>query len=142
MTSSTEPTFFIDWCLGRTVEEALRASGASVIHHREFFEPGTPDIEWLPIVGLKGWVVLTKDNNISKNQLELMAIASANVMVFILASGNLTSQEMAGLYVDVLEKLKRFVQGNQAPFIAKVFKDRRVERWKNSTQLLRLLRSN
>lgn len=108
-------------------------------HHGDHFEQNTPDIEWLSIVGERGWVVLTKDKAIAKNQLELMAIARAEVKVFILASGNLTRQEMAALLVDVLEKLKKFAQGNQAPFIAKVYQGRRVELWKNRAQLLKLL---
>ena len=139
MTPSTEPIFFIDWCIGKTVANALVAAGAQVEHHGDHFKQDTPDTEWLTVVGDRGWVVLTKDKAIAKNQLELMAIASAQVKVFILASGNLTRQEMADLFVDVLAKLKKFAQGNQAPFIAKVFKGRRVEPWKNRTQLLKML---
>lgn len=139
MTPSTEPIFFIDWCIGKTVANALVAAGAQVEHHGDHFKQDTPDTEWLTVVGDRGWVVLTKDKAIAKNQLELMAIASAQVKVFILASGNLTRQEMADLFADVLSKLKKFAQGNQAPFIAKVFKGRRVEPWKNRTQLLKML---
>ncbi len=41
--------------------------------------------------------------------------------------------------VDVLEKLTKFTQGNQAPFIAKIYKDAGVKLWRNQTQLLKLL---
>jgi hypothetical protein len=69
-----------------------------------------------------------------------MAIASAEVKVcHILTSGNLPRQDMADLLVNVLGKLKKLAQGNQAPFIAKVFKDKRVERWRTKTQLLKTL---
>jgi predicted nuclease of predicted toxin-antitoxin system len=139
VTPSTEPIFFIDWCIGKTVANALVKAGAHIEHHGDHFNQNTPDMEWLPIVGDRGWVVLTKDKAIAKNQLELMAIASAEVKVFILVSGNLTRQDMADLFVDVLEKLKKFSQGNQAPFIAKVFKERRVELWRTRTQLLKML---
>jgi predicted nuclease of predicted toxin-antitoxin system len=139
VTSPAQTVFFIDWCFGKTVANVLREAGASIEHHDDHFEQNTPDTEWLPVVGERGWVVLTKDKAIAKNQLELMAIARAEVKVFILASGNLTRQEMAALLVDVLEKLKKFAQGNQAPFIAKVSKGRRVELWKNRTQLLKML---
>jgi PIN like domain len=47
------------------------------------------------VVGDRGWVVLTKDKAIAKNQLELVAIARAEVKVFIPTSGNLTRQDMA-----------------------------------------------
>jgi predicted nuclease of predicted toxin-antitoxin system len=139
VTPSAQPVFFIDWCFGKTVVNALRAAGALIEHHGDHFEQNAPDTEWLPVVGDRGWVVLTKDKAIAKNQLELMAIARAEVKVFILTSGNLARQDMADILVDVLEKLKKFSQGNQAPFIAKVSKDRRVELWKNRTQLLKML---
>lgn len=113
MTPSTQPVFFIDWCFGKTVVNALREAGALIEHHGDRFEQNTPDTEWLPVVGDRGWVVLTKDKAIAKNQLELMAIARAEVKVFILPSGNLTRQEMAALLVDVLEKLKTFAQGKR-----------------------------
>lgn len=138
MTPSTQPVFFID-CFGKTVVNALREAGALIEHHGDHFEQNTPDTEWLPVVGDRGWVVLTKDKAIAKNQLELMAIARAEVKVFILTSGNLTRQDMADILVDVLGKLKKFAQGNQAPFIAKVAKDKRVECWRTKTQLLKML---
>jgi predicted nuclease of predicted toxin-antitoxin system len=138
VTPSAQPVFFVDWCFGKTVVNALREAGALIEHHGDHFNQNAPDTEWLPVVSDRGWVVLTKDKAIAKNQLELMAIARSEVKVFILTSGNLTRQEMAALLVDVLEKLKKFAQGNQAPFIAKVFKERRVELWKTRTQLLKM----
>jgi predicted nuclease of predicted toxin-antitoxin system len=140
VTPSAQPIFFVDWCFGKTVVNALRETGALIEHHGDHFEQNAPDTEWLPVVGDRGWVVLTKDKAIAKNQLELMAIARAEVKVFILSSGNLTRQEMADLFVEVLEKMKKFAQGNQAPFIAKVFRERRVELWKTRTQLLKMLK--
>lgn len=139
MTPSAQPVFFIDWCFGKTVVNALREAGALIEHHGDHFEQNATDTDWLPVVGDHGWVVLTKDKAIAKNQLELMAIARAEVKVFILTSGNLTRQDMADLLVDVLGKLKKFAQGNQAPFIAKVSKDKRVELWRSRTQLLKML---
>lgn len=139
MTPSAQPIFFIDWCLGKTVANALIEAGAQIEHHGEHFDQNAPDTEWLPIVGDRGWVVLTKDQAIGSNALELKAIARANVKVFSLASGNLTRQQMADLFVNVLEKLTKFTQGNQAPFIAKIYKDRQVKLWKKRTQLLKML---
>jgi predicted nuclease of predicted toxin-antitoxin system len=139
MTPSAQPVFFIDWCLGKTVAHALVKAGALIEHHGNHFNQDAPDIEWLTEVGDRGWVVLTKDKAIGSNALELKAIAAANVRVFCLASGNLTRQQMADLFVDVLEKLTKFTQGNQAPFIAKIYKDEGVKLWRNQTQLLKLL---
>lgn len=142
MTSDPQAIFFIDWCLGKTVANVLIEAGAQIEHHGNHFDQNTPDAEWLSIVGDRGWVVLTKDKVMGRNELELKAIARANVKVFCLASGNSTRHKMANIFVDVVEKLKKFAHGNQAPFIAKVYKDGRVERWRNRTQLLKLLKRN
>ena len=95
---------------------------------------------WLQDVGNRGWVVLTKDKKIGRNELELKAIACANVKVFSLAAGNLRSQQMADTFVNGLTALERFARGNQAPFVAKIYKGGRVELWRNHTQLLKLLK--
>lgn len=139
MSPSDQPIFFIDWCLGKAVANALIEAGALIEHHGDHFDQNTADTEWLSVVGDRGWVVLTKDQVIGRNQLELRAIASANVKVFSLASGNLTRQQMANLFVDVLEKLKKFTQGNQSPFIAKIYKGGKVKLWKSQAQLLKLI---
>jgi predicted nuclease of predicted toxin-antitoxin system len=94
VTPSAQPVFFVDWCFGKTVVNALREAGALIEHHGDHFEQNAPDTEWLPVVGDRGWVVLTKDKAIAKNQLELMAIARAKVKVFILTLRNLPRQEI------------------------------------------------
>ncbi len=140
MTSADRPIFFIDWCLGKSVATALIAAGAQIEHHSDHFAQNTPDTTWLSVVGDRGWVVLTKDQAIGSNVLELRAMAEANVKVFSLASGSLTRQQMANLFVNILEKLEKFAQGNQPPFIAKIYKDGRIALWRNHTQLLKLLK--
>jgi PIN like domain len=56
-----QTTFFVDRSLGRGVGQALIAAGMKVEYHDTHFAEDTPDKHWLPQVGTKGWVVLTKD---------------------------------------------------------------------------------
>lgn len=140
MIPSTQPVFFIDWCLGKTVSNALKAANIKIEHHGDHFQQSTPDVEWLPVVGERGWIVLTKDKAIGTNVLEQREIAQANVKVFALVSGNLTRQQMADLFVTVIPRLEKFSQGNPSPFIAKIHKDGRVKIWRNRTQLLKYLK--
>jgi hypothetical protein len=62
--------------------------------------------------------------------------------VFILVSGNLSSQGMAELFVKVLNKVEKFTKGNQAPFIAKIYKGGKVQIWRSHSELLKLVKSN
>jgi hypothetical protein len=68
-------TFFLDYQIGRyVVAEALRAAGARVEVHIEHFPQAAPDTDWIPAVGLREWVLITKDQNIRRNPLERSAI--------------------------------------------------------------------
>lgn len=62
-------TFFIDECLGgKALGDALRAAGHFAILHRDQFQAGTNDAEWLSALRerRRHWVVLTKDKQIRK----------------------------------------------------------------------------
>lgn len=140
MSKQPDITFFIDCSISqKSVPQALQSAGATIERHFDHFPPDTRDVDWLSVVSDRNWVVLTKDEAIGRRPNEIAAIAQAGARVFILVSGNLTSQQMSDLLVEVLETLKKFTQGNQAPFIAKIYKDGRVKIWRNRTQLLKLL---
>jgi predicted nuclease of predicted toxin-antitoxin system len=135
-------TFFIDRCLGsKKVVVALRQAGMIVEIHADHFAPDALDIEWLPQVGEREWVVLTKDANISRRTLEKMAVARAGIRLFILASQNLASVEMIDILVQAIEPMKNLVYNHPAPFIAKIYRNHQVEIWRSREELLSELNS-
>lgn len=130
-------TFFIDRCLGsKRVVAALREAGLSVEVHEDHFAPDALDVEWLPQVGEREWVVLTKDANISRRTLEKMAVARAGIRLFILASQNLASAEMIDILVQAIKPMKNLVRNHPAPFIAKIYRNHQVEIWRSCEKLL------
>jgi hypothetical protein len=130
-------TFFIDRCLGsKKIVAALREAGLKVEIHDDHFVPDALDVEWLPQVGEWGWVVLTKDANISRRTLEKMAVARASVRLFILASQNLASADMIDILVRAIQPMENFVHNHPAPFIAKIYRNHQVEMWQNREILL------
>jgi predicted nuclease of predicted toxin-antitoxin system len=111
---------FVDECLGRhLVPDALIAAGAAVEPYHTQFQPGTPDAEWLPAVGRKGWVVLTKDRHVRRRPIEVQAILSSGVKAFVLTCGDLQGLEQAALLVKVLPKIRRLCR-RPGPFIATI----------------------
>ncbi len=135
-------TFFIDRCLGsKRVVAALREAGLTVEIHEDHFAPDALDVEWLPQVGEREWVVLTKDANISRRTLEKMAVARAGIRLFILASQNLASSEMIDILVQAIEPMKNLVQNHPAPFIAKIYRNHQVAMWRSCEELLSELNS-
>jgi hypothetical protein len=51
---------------GKRIAEVLRNAGISVEIHDGHFDKGAQDVDWLPDVGRRGWIVLTKDARIGK----------------------------------------------------------------------------
>jgi hypothetical protein len=62
------------------VADALRAQGASIEIKTDHFEPDTPDVDWLPVVGSRGWVILSKDKHLRHNLLELVRLLKSGAV--------------------------------------------------------------
>jgi hypothetical protein len=116
--------FFIDRSLGQyTVAQALRARclPREVVHvHDEHFPDATRDEDWLPQVGRRGWVVLTKDARIRSNDLERGAVLSSGVALFELARGDLTGEQMGELLCGALDRVRTVLRRYRVPIVASV----------------------
>jgi predicted nuclease of predicted toxin-antitoxin system len=122
-TSSPQPdiTFYLDKCLGRNViAAALRSQGYAVELHTDHFPEDEDDHIWLPQVGEKGWIILTKDNHIHRNQIEIAALLKSNTATFALRAKSATGQDMAMAFVKALPSIQRFLDKFEIPFIATV----------------------
>jgi hypothetical protein len=150
---SQQITFFIDRCLGsKGIVTDLRSSGIAIEIHDDHFAKDAIDVDWLPEVDQRKWViltggnaeetsaystpVLTKDARIGRNHLERMAVTNAGIKMFTLASQNLSGRDMADIFLESITKMQEFVRKHPAPFIAKVYRDGRVEMWKDAQTLL------
>jgi hypothetical protein len=93
-------TFFLDRNLGkRLVADALRATGATVEVHDDHFDQDASDEQWLVDVGNRGWVVISQDEGIRRNELELRAYRAARVRGFIVTATGLTGRQLGELLV-------------------------------------------
>ncbi|MEM8828403.1 MAG: hypothetical protein AAGE96_03480 [Cyanobacteria bacterium P01_G01_bin.19] len=134
-------TFFVDRCLGKLVVKTLRDTGISVEAHDDHFPKNALDVDWLPEVGKHQWVIITKDARIGRNQTERLAVTNARVKMFTLASQNLIGREMANIFLQSITKMQEFVYKHYAPFIAKVYRNQKVEMWKDASTLLKEARN-
>ena len=100
--------------MGRTVADVLRAEGHDVRPFDEF--AGVADIRWLPAIGERRWVLLTKDKNVRKNQLEVDAILNAGVRAFVVTAANIHRDAMATLISRAMRKIYRICHRG-GPFI-------------------------
>ena len=137
MSEAEGVTFYIDRCLGnKLIVETLRAAGVNVEIHDDHFTKNAQDIDWIPEVGKRGWIILTKDARIGKNKLERLAVADAKVKMFILTSQRLSGQEMADIFLSAITKMRELIRANPAPFIAKIYRNGTVKLWKDDEDLL------
>ena len=132
MSDSEQIVFFVDRALGKIhVPDALRNVGEAVEIHDDHFSQNALDTDWLPIVAVRGWVVLTADKKIGHRHLEMLAVEQSLARVFVLVSGNITGPDMARIFVDAINPIKRFLLLNEGPFIAKVYRYGRVQPWRS-----------
>jgi predicted nuclease of predicted toxin-antitoxin system len=123
-----EVTFFIDRCLGKhVIAERLKRAGLSVEVHDDHFPSDCADEVWLAGAGANAWIVITKDKNFQRRQLEILALARAGVRVFQLSSGGMTGDEMAKLLAKASKKITNFAQSNRAPFIARISRSGKIQ---------------
>ncbi len=128
--------FFIDEGLGgRIIGAALRAAGEKVALHEEHFGKGAQDVEWLAFAAQRKWLILTKDNAIARNPLEMAVVKETGACVFALASAQMTGPEMAEAFVLARHRMRQFARKFKGPFIAKVYRDGRVKPWKQAGAL-------
>lgn len=120
--------WFIDRALGRiVVADALREAGCAVELHGDHFAADAPDVDWLPVVAARGWIVLTKDGAIARNELEREAVHRTGCRVFAFTNANVGGAVVAAALVQALPKMTRLIHGEQAPIIAVVHQDGRAE---------------
>ena len=89
-------TFFLDYQIGRyVVADALRKAGASVEVHIDHFLQSAPDLEWIPEIGERGWVLITRDANIRRNPRERAAYEDAGLRGFVVTGKEMGGPELA-----------------------------------------------
>lgn len=111
-------TFFLDYQIGRyVVAQALRNAGARVEVHLDHFSQAAADTEWIPEVGHRDWVLITKDQNIRRNPLERAAYESAKLRGFVVTGKDMDGKELGDLLVRCLPGMVRRVAGRTGPML-------------------------
>ena len=99
----------------------LRAAGLHVKVHDDHFRQDALDPEWLAAVGEKNWIIVTRDERIRYNVAEKQAMRRAKVRALVLtAQGDLRADMLAQNFLKALPKIRRVVEKQNPPFIAKL----------------------
>lgn len=121
--------FFIDRSVGKkSVANPLRDAGLHVELHDDHFSQDALDEEWLTEIGRRRWCVITRDDRIRYRRIEAQAVRSAKVAMFVIVSKNLTGPQTAEVILKALGRIRRFISSHRRPFVAKIYRDGRVEK--------------
>jgi hypothetical protein len=114
--------FYLDenLCNSRAIQDTLSKLGVRFERHLVHFDPGILDETWLPLVGSRGWVLLTADKRIRYNFLEKHALEEHAVREFVFTSGNMSGMDMATALELAIPKMRRLCRKLKAPFVASI----------------------
>lgn len=133
---SPSEVFFIDEGLGGpTIAKALRDAGETVVLHGDHFRKGVEDVEWLEYAAAQRWLILTKDDGISRNPLEKAMVKRTHACLFALESQSMSGADMAKAFTLARNRMKQFARKHKGPFIAKVYRNGKVKAWKRAADL-------
>ncbi len=113
-----EPTFFVDQNLIGEFVAHLRLAGLKVEQLQDHLDPTAPDVEWIPFVGARGWVVITLDQFRGDPE-EQVALMVHGVKVFIIV-GQGTQRQRADLFLRELKWIRRTIAASSDPFMARL----------------------
>ena len=106
----------------RPILDALTKHGVKHERHVQHFSAGAEDTTWLPFVGEKGWLLITKDKRIRYNELEKTAVLQHRVREFYFSSGNYSGAEMAEILISALPGMAKICRKHDPPLIASIAK--------------------
>jgi hypothetical protein len=79
---------FIDRSIPKPVAEALKQVRSDVLWLEDRFTHSAKDVDWLPVAGSSGWVVILRDKKVITRPGERGAIRANGVGAFVLNQGN------------------------------------------------------
>lgn len=121
---------FIDRNLGRhVVANALRAAGIPCEIHDDHLPQDAPDEVWLSLVGRKGWVAIGRDKNIRYRSAEEVALQHARARLIVIRAKHATGEDIAELLIAHINRIYRFVDKHDAPFIAGIARDGKITQY-------------
>lgn len=117
-------TFFLDRASeSKALYEALKAKGARVEMHRDYYKDDEDDPIWLPEVSAKQWVIISQNQF---NELERQAIRNAGGRAFLIVHAEMKSEDEAQMVAATLPKMLRILKATPAPFIARIYNPKKV----------------
>ena len=112
--------FFFDNNLSPRLARGLLEFGEDVTHLQDHYPADVPDQDWLPDIGAKGWILVTRDERVRRNPSELAAIKMYKVGAFFLGGKNLSHWELIQQVVRNWLRIRELADKIPRPFAFRV----------------------
>ena len=120
---------FIDRSIPKSVAAALKQVRDDVVWLEDAFPHRTTETEWLPEVGRREWLVISRDKKIRTRPGERRMLQEGKVGCFIIGQKkNPTRWEYLKLLAVTLDEMEEIFSSTQRPFIYVIHKDGRLSR--------------
>lgn len=113
-------TFFLDNNLSPHLAEGMRAFEEDVTHLQDNFPRDAKDVDWLPTVAQRGWLLVTCDERIRKNPAEPRALRQYAVGVFFLSGKNRSRCDLIQQLVRNWIRIKELGRNTRPPYAFRV----------------------
>ena len=113
--------YFADRDLGRQFPKALADAGLAIEQHDDLFPPTCTDEEWLEYVGTNRRIAITHNRRIRYIPNERDAVIRHKVSLLVLV-GQAPLSSLAQNFLNTLPRIERFLEAQEPPFIAKVYR--------------------
>jgi len=124
------PVLFIDRNLGRHVlADKLREAGIACEVHDDHLPQEATDESWLQFIGENGWIAIGRDKNIRYRGPEKTALIQANACLIVVRAKNTTGSHIADLIIRHINRIYRFANKHDAPFIAGITRDGKITKY-------------
>lgn len=117
--------WWFDRCLGKQLPTRMAELGADVRRYGDLYpdDPAKPDIDWIPEVTARGWVIVTKDKNIRRDAAERNVLLNARARYVCLASANMTGPEQVACFERHWRTLDGVVRTRSVPVLVSLTRE-------------------
>jgi hypothetical protein len=119
------------------LQKAMRDANAPCELLTDHFPRGTPDVEWLPQIGQRNWILLSKDLAIGVDSLEYLALTNAKLGAFFIRSREMPKKEIITCVLKALPKMLQIMRTQERPYLYKIYKDGSIIFWEKPGRKLR-----
>lgn len=109
---------------GRQFKRLIERVGIEVHLYDDYFQTKTEDPEWLARLGRSGWLLVSGDNDVTRQPLFLHQLSASKAHVFILLALNGASPEgKAECIAQAYDQMCKLAAGNTPPALWRIGKD-------------------